>query len=112
MDCPLGYWSLPKTLPIKFASRVFAFDAILVPFTARLSFWLCVCVCVCNRYSTENCQKDAALFFVFWKRVGRSQKMGKLQSKLFMFSAAKDGIIMHMDNAVGAVLLSRGKEFA
>ena len=75
MNLLVGFEKWVKTLPIKFASWAFAFDAILVPFTARLSFWLFVC----NRYSAENCQKDAALFFVFWERVGRSQKMGKLQ---------------------------------
>ena len=36
-------------------------------------------VFLCNRDFTENCQKDAAFFCRFLERVGRSQKMGKLQ---------------------------------
>jgi hypothetical protein len=40
MNLLVGFEKWVKTLPIKFASWAFAFDAILVPFTARLSFWL------------------------------------------------------------------------
>jgi hypothetical protein len=40
MNLLVGFEKWVKTLPIKFASCTFAFKAILVPFTARHSFWL------------------------------------------------------------------------
>jgi hypothetical protein len=59
MNLLVGFEKWVKTLPIKFASWAFAFDAILVPFTARHSFWLFF---LCNRYSTENRQKGCRTF--------------------------------------------------
>ena len=66
MNLLVGFEKWVKTLPIKFASWAFAFKAILVPFTARHSFWLFFFLC--NRYSTENRQKDVAFFFVVFGR--------------------------------------------
>ena len=65
---------IPKTLPIKFASRAFAFDAILVPFTARLSFWLCVC-CVQSVFY-RKLSKGCRTFFRFWEESRQKSKNG------------------------------------
>ncbi|MBR2963851.1 MAG: GntR family transcriptional regulator, partial [Lentisphaeria bacterium] len=42
---------------------------------------------LCNRYSTENRQKDVAFFCRFGKRVARVQKMGKLQDSPMLYCA-------------------------
>ena len=60
MNFLVGFEKWVKTLPIKFESCAFAFDAILVSFMVRHFFWLFFS----NRYSTENRQKDVAFFFV------------------------------------------------
>ena len=85
------------------ASSVFALDAILVLFTAPHSFWLFFFVqSVFYRKLPEGCR---TFFVVFWERVGRSQKMGKLQLSDIL------NTIVWMLYSLLAIGLNQPKEF-
>jgi hypothetical protein len=62
MNLLVGFEKWVKTLPIKFASWAFAFEAILVSFTVRHSFWLFFLQSVFYRKLSKGCRIFLSFF--------------------------------------------------
>ena len=79
MNLFVGFEKWVKTLPIKFESCAFAFDAILVSFIVRHSFWLFFCAI---GILPKTVKRMSHFFSRFRLSVARVQKMGKLQNNV------------------------------